>query len=117
MSNQQELKIKTAATYGLGETEGTLVSSSILIILALGDVDRGDESSASFITSWTEIFASGTVAFPPTSSMSIRLRGFWGAVLVDSVQHLLNLIKLTNYHIQLVASLCWTNNVTAHHEK
>lgn len=69
-------------SYGSDASEGASAISSILIILALGDVDSGeDPSSVSLITSWMEDLdppdsTSGTVALPLTSSMSILLRGF-----------------------------------------
>lgn len=56
--------------------EGTSVISSILIILAVGEVDSGDDSS-SLIASWTEAESTcDAVVAPLTSSMSILLRGF-----------------------------------------
>lgn len=54
--------------------------SSILIILAMGEVDSGDDASPeSFTTSWMEDLDSAAVCAetPPTSSMVILLRGFW----------------------------------------
>lgn len=67
-------------TYWSEECDGTSAISSILIILALGDVERGDVSSSAFFTLSWEVNSlkgvSGTVTFPLTSSMSILLSGF-----------------------------------------
>lgn len=70
------------ATHWSDECEGTSAISSILIILALGDVDSGEDlSSASLITSWTKggdppDSTSDNDTFPLTSSISILLSGF-----------------------------------------
>lgn len=78
---------KGGATNCSDECEGTSAISSILIILALGDVDSGDDlSSASLTTSWMMYSdppgsTSVTDTFPLTSSISILLSGFWAALL------------------------------------